>query len=662
MSKNLNNKIKKGKTNEVKGVPINFQSVKNYTPLVQSTLRLFNAVPIESKTKKNPSKKILSKTLNHGFIISPEVVSNYSEDEILDIIEEVSNEIGLTPEQMNSSFHKSWKKVREAPIFQLVVEQIFHYITTYGYERLGIYDKNSVFIPNEELKISKLKDGIKLTVINGYTKSQLKEKIINLLGSGIALKSIDEIIEVATFCEFKLKDFTNIKNKEIRIRLYDKMQILPELPLEFLRFIIYKKTDDSLLIINKDTISKIKDSNTDVKFLFRQYDETFAFGYKRLAEIFLRFKPLFLALRQEDRMAPIINKISHLSNKYHKPLERSVLNDVTGLLKNKQMGIEKYTKLKKELENCNIFRKIRLLSALNYRINGSPSMLYKIRNGKGYAKRSEFLNIGEAKSVFDIVMESILLDLQHLKGKKFFIPRNIKYALPATAKQFTGNIPSGSYIIIPKDMIFGVYWVNVGSHRIDLDLSTISLKHGKVGWDSLYRSDDENILFSGDITDAPNGASELFYVARNYDDVILLCLNYYNYNQDIPVPYKILIAEEKPRKSFHSYMVNPNKIQCVTKAEIKHKQRILGIVKITNNECRFYFSETALGKSITSRENDYSLTSREYLQHYTTNMITLNDVLEMAGAEITSKKQNNSIDLSPETLQKDTIIGLLIGK
>lgn len=660
MSKNLNNKIKKRKMNEVKGVPINFQSVKNYTPLVQSTLKLFNAVPIETKSKKDVTKEILKLTVNHGFIISPEVISNYSKDELLDIIDLAKKEIGLTPNQMNSSFHKSWKKVRDAPIFQLVIEQLFHYITTYGYERLGIYDKNSVFIPNEELKVPNLKDGINLAVINGYTKKQFKQKLANLLQSGIALKTIDEVIEIATFCDFNLKDLSEVKNKEVRIRLYDKMDVLPERPLEFLRFILYKKTENTMLIINKDTISEIKDSNEDVKYLFRQYDKEF--GYKKLAEIFLRFKPLFLALRNDQRMTEIINKISHLSKKYHKPLGSSILNDVTGLLKNRQMKTTDYEKLTKELEVSNIFRKIRLLSALNYRINGSPSRLYKVRNGKAYAKSSEFENIGEAKGVSEMVLESILLDLQHLKGKTFYIPPRVKYALPATAKQFTGNIPSGSYVIIPKDMIFGIYWENVGSHRIDLDLSTLSLKHGKVGWDARYRSDDRNILFSGDITDAPKGASELFYVSRNYDDVMLLCLNYFNYDENIPVPYKILVAEEKPRKSFEAYMVNPNKVQCIAKTEIKQRQKILGIAKITNNECRFYFSETGLGSSITSRDNEYSNITRDYLESYTTSMVTLNDVLEMAGANITINKEKNAIDLSPEKLEKDTIIGLLIGK
>lgn len=653
INKNLN-KPRKNTKNEVKGVPINFQSDETYSPLFLSTIRLFNAVPIKTDKKKRVTKQILEKTINNGFILAPQVLANYNEDQLKDIIELASHEVGLSPQQMNASFHKSWKKVKEAPIFQLVVEQVFHYITTYGYERLGIYNKNSVFFPSEDLKIPKLKDGIKLAVIKGYTKKELKQKLLKLLESGVALNTIEELVDVATFVELQTKDITKIKNKEVRVRMYEKMNILPELPIEFLRFIMYKTTGSTLIIKNKETIDLIKESTTDVTSLFKQYDKHF--GYKRLAEIFLRFKPLFLALRVNE-LTSIINKISHLSKKYHKPLAPSLLNDVTGLLKNNQKINEK--QLKTELESANIFRKIRLLSALHYRLNGTSSMLYKIRNGKGYAKESEFDNDFEARNIYDIIYNSILKSLKHLKGKKIHIPENIKYALPATAKQFTGNIPSGSYVTVKHDMIFGVYWEDVKGNRIDLDLSTISLWHGKVGWDARYRSDDRAILFSGDVTAAPKGASELFWVSKAKDDQLLLCVNYFNYRKNIPVPFKIIVAKERPTNFEHNYMVNPNNVQCIAKTEINIKQKVLGLAKIENGECRFYFSETGLGKSITSSSSKFSDTARDYLANYTTNMITLNDVLEKVGAKILIKPQKSAIDLSPELVEKDTIINLL---
>ena len=640
--------------NEVKGVP-NFSLVELTPHLFTSTLRLFNAVPIKTKKTKVVPKEIIALTLNHGFILSPEVYANFSVPELESIIELASNEIGLTPEQMNSSFHKSWKKVRDAPIFQLVLEQLCHYITTYGYERLGIYDKNSVYIPNEALEIPGLKSDLRLAVINGYTKKQLKDKLLTILDSGIALKSLTEVVNVSEFCELKQPEIEGIKNKEVRIRLYDKLNIAPTNPTEFLRLLIFKTTGDSLLIVNKKTIDAIKESDELVKHLFAQYDN--AVGYRRLAEIFLRFKPLFLAFRDHENMSPIINKISHLSHIYHKPMPQDMLNNITGLLKNH--AVINTTHLKRELKDANIFRKIRLAYALNFRTTDSTGILYKVRNGKSFVKELDFDNIDGARRIYDIVMKSITTDLKHLKGQKFYIPENVKYALPATEKQFTGQFPSGSSIRVPKNMVFGVHWDNVKGNRIDLDLSIISLQHGKIGWDASYRSSDSNILFSGDVTDASRGASELFYVARNTEDTLLLNINYFNYNESVPVPFKILVAEERPRNFGNNYTVDPNNVRCVSKTVIAEKQKVLGLIKVREDDCEFYFSETALGNSITSRDDDRNELASNYLENYTTNMPTLNDVLVKAGAKLVDELDEDVTDLSPEVIEKDTFISLL---
>ncbi len=639
--------------NEVKGVPINSMLMEITPHLFISTLKLFNAVPVKNQKRKKPTKEVTELTVNHGFILSPQLFANYSEEELYSIIKMASEEIALSPKQMNSSFHKSWKKVRDAPMFQLLVEQAFHYMTTYGYEELGVYDENSVYIPNERFDIPTLNGDVKLSIIKGYTKKQLKEKLLKLLNSGIALNSLEEIVEVAKFCKLTDDDVLSIKNKEVRIRLYGIMNIIPEDPTEFLRLMVFNVTGSSLIIINKKTIEMIKESETEVGNSFTDYDERF--GYKRLAEIFLRFKPLFLAFKNNTGVE-IINRISHLSHKYHKPMKSSMLNDITKLLK---WGKKINTKqLKSELEHANIFRKIRLASALNYRTTGSSSILYKVRNGKGYAKELHFHNIEGARKTYDIILKSIIGDLKHLKGKKIHIPENIRYALPATVKQFTGNIPSGSYVIIPKDMLFGVYWDNVNGHRIDLDLSVISIENGKIGWDSQYRTN--NVLFSGDVTDASGGASELFYVSKHYEDTLLLYVNYFNYNESVPVPFKIMVGEEHPNSFGRNYMIDPNHIACVAKTEINIKQKILGLAKITNGECRFYFSETGLGNSITSGDDKHNDLTRDYLSNYVTNMITLNDVLDMAGAKIVNEKGKDIIDLSPESIEKDSFIRLLV--
>lgn len=652
---------------------------------MKATIRLFRALPIKIKRKKNSSKELLEKTIKRGFIFSPEVVANYSDfDKLINLIEK---EVGLTPEQLNASFHKSWQKIKEADIEQLVVEQIAHYLTTYGKEHpkeyliekeeqwgvdnlaekvieLGdfesdkIQDENYVYIPKEKLEIPKLDiKGIKLIVIKGYTKKELKEKLLQLLQSGIALAedTIIDIIEVCDFVKLSEKDIESIRNREVKVRLYEELNLIPEDPTEFMRYLLYKATGSSLLIKNQGTIEQIKENTSGITSLFVKYKKQV--GLNRLAEIFYRFKPLFLAFRETERLRPVINRIRKLARKYHKPMPEDYLNLITSKIKN-GVKINK-TNLQFALQEVNIFRKIRLAYALRYRTKDNDSILYKIRNGKGYATDFHFTQKLMAKKILDIVLDSITKDIsKNVKGKKIYIPEYINYTLPATEKQFTGNFPSGTYVTIPKDMIFGVHWDNVGSHRIDLDLSLIG-SDAKYGWDANYRDEARSILFSGDMTDAQRGATELFYVKRQAKNSCILFVNYYNYDENVEVPFKILVAKELATNFRKNYMVNPNNVISIAKSKINQKQKMLGLLTTTANECRFYFTESYIGSSITSGNSEFAENSRKYLFNFYEKAITLNDVLEKAGAKIVKDKKKCDIDLSPEELEKDTILNLI---
>ncbi|HEY7415368.1 MAG TPA: hypothetical protein VH593_09260, partial [Ktedonobacteraceae bacterium] len=151
---------------------------------MESAIRLFKGLPIESKQSKI-DEDLLKQTISRGFIFAPEVVYNYPDTS--QIMELVDKAYGRSPEQFNQTFHKSWARVRDASIEQLVIEQLLHYFTTYGFEKFGIYDKDSVYIPREELNAPVLQDGIRLVVIKGYTRRELKEKLLGLLISGVAL-------------------------------------------------------------------------------------------------------------------------------------------------------------------------------------------------------------------------------------------------------------------------------------------------------------------------------------------------------------------------------------------------------------------------------------------------------------------------------------------
>lgn len=621
---------------------------------MKSTIRLFKALPI-TKKKKKQNKVILKKTISKGFIFSPEVIYNYSEKELIRLISVIEKEIGLTAEQMNSSFHKLWKKIKEAGIEQLIIEQLIHYFTTYGFEELGIYDKDLVYIPNEKLELPNSED-IMLTVIRGYTKIELKEKTLSLLQTGIALSedTINDIVDIALFVGIDDSDINTIKNKETKIILYDYLNLFPANPTEFLRYIVYKSTNKTLLIKDIATIEEIKNKrNIDVLGLFNRYRSKY--GLERLAEIFHRFKPIFLAFKTNSGLCTVINKIRKLAKKHHAPLPEDYLNEITVKIKNKE-AID-VDKLKMELTKVNIFRKIRLAYALKFRTKDADSILYRIRNGKGYATDFQFNNKNKARQILSVVLDSIADDIK-VKNKKIYIPEYVVYTLPATEKQFIGNYPSGTYISIPRDMIVGIYWENVKNNRIDLDLSMIS-EDGKIGWDGEYRTEDLSILFSGDMTDAQKGASELFYVKKQKIDAYILFVNYYNHNDSIEVPFKIMVVKEKAKNFKRNYMVNPDNVLSIAKTKITQKQKILGLLTVTTKECRFYFAEVNLGRSITASNNAFVENSRKYLFDFYRNTINLNDMLMKAGNQIVKNKKKCDIDLSPENLEKNTIIDLL---
>ncbi len=622
----------------------------------KATLRLFKSLPVGSKRKKSPTEDLLNKTLPKGFAFSPEIVANYSDYDSL--IKLVEDEYGLTAEQLNASFHKSWDKVKNASIEQLVLEQIMHYFTTYGFESLGIYNESSVFIPKEDLEIPELKEGFKFVIIKGYTNEELKQKVIDLLSTGIALKedTMKDIMTIINYVGFSAAEIEKISNREIKIQLYDRLGIVPENPTEFLRYLIFKNTGETLLIKNKNLINKIGEGPDSNMELLREYSKKH--GLERLSEIFYRFKPLFLSFRKYECYKKDINKIRKLAKKNHKPMNLDYLNEITGLIKNSNK-IDNKT-LKEELSKVNTFRKIRLAYALKFRTTESKSIMYRVRNGKSYSTEFEFNNKEEAKRVLKIVLDSISEGVEkNVKGKKVYMPENINYTLPATEKQFIGNLPNGSYVECPENMLVGINWFNT-DRRIDLDLKMSSIT-GQIGWDEDYRTEGREVMFSGDITDATgeNGATELFKFSKQPKNPYIMTVNYYNYEDKSPVDFKILVADEKPSRFKSNYMVDPNNLIVTCKSKIDVKQMVLGLVIPTTNGSRFYFTETGLGNSITAKDTEYLEQAREFLVNQYNHSIELKDILKKAGAVFIDKKEDAEVNLDYEDLEKDTILDLL---
>jgi hypothetical protein len=628
---------------------------------------------------------LVEDTVRRGFVLAPDVVAEGGDLERL--VDQIDGLYGVEGTKLNQAFHKSWDKVKDAPIAELVMEQTVHYITTYGFEAAGVFDGSSVYVPGEVLQAPELKDGLRVVVIRGLTKNELRAELQALLGSGIALSedTLADVLDVATFVGFTEDDVAVVRNREATAALYTYLGLIPASPVEFLRFAIYKATSQTLLIKSNELVEQIKGSRSlDVVRAFELYDKQY--GVARLGEIFYRFKPLFLAFRTSPQMRQIVNEIRRAARTHHKPLPADPLNDVTAsLARGESPDLS-------TLDDANTFRKIRLAYALKYRAGEQDAILYRIRNGRTWATEFSFTERAAAKDAYDRVVASVVNDVaRSVSGRTVHIPKGIHYGLPATEKQFTAAFPSGTYVKALEHMVCGIHWMNVEDHRIDLDLSMLSTGD-KFGWDSSYRSSDRELLFSGDMTDAPQplGASEFYYLGGGLIGAYLLMCNFFNYRSTVKVPAQIIVASQKSSVSHKSeasqtsagrsgfwrrtrrppvagvqmadgpsFVADPNRILAASHLTVDVKQKVLGIAVATREHRRFYFAEFNQGSINTSRPGGHAELARKYLLSYYLDAIDLNSVLIEAGATMVDDPANADLDLRPEAVDKGTFIRLL---
>ncbi len=619
----------------------------------KATLRLFNALQVETAAEDKVSpvlqhSPVLSQTVPNGYILDPRIDGT---DSLLKTIESV---IGISGEKANNSFHKSWKIIQNSPDEILVTQQILHYFTTYGFEQKNMYHEETVYLPHEILELPSIKEDIPLTVIQALSSGEILEQIITL-ASGIALAqtTLNDIMTIIRANSYDSSLIDQISNRELKGLLYDYYDIVPQKPVEYLRYVIAKITDESLLIKNSYLIEKIKSSNG--KFL----DLLLKDAPEDLASIFYRYKPLFLAMKSISRNKNFFNRLRKKAVKEHKPLPEDYLNSITRQIKENRLDLDLFTR---KISEAAIFRKIRLAYALKFRADAGDSIVYRIRNSTAWATDFQWSpdHLEVLEQALQIVIDSITADISiNVEGKQFYIPSNIHYTLPATEKQFTGFLPTGTYISVPEDMIVGIHWENT-ERRIDLDLSVIG-KTGKIGWDSDYKSNDQTVLFSGDMTDAPAplGATELFYIRNGAPESCILFVNYFNYSKEDPVPAKIIAAHERPKNFKANYMVDINKIVASAAVEVSRKQSILGFITNIDNENRLYFANISLGNSISSN-NEYTTQVRTYFEKSLLNSIELNQILLKAGAEILDKPAKDVISLAPEALTKNSFLNILL--
>lgn len=581
------------------------------------TLKLFNAV-----IAKVPTESTF--VSSQGYVIEPNAL--WAKKEIIKFYKKEK----LDGYGLNKTFHKSWLKIKSSTKESLLMDQIKHYISTYGSNF-----QNEVYIPEEVLNVPELK--VVLKVVKGYSKEELTLKCLELLQSGMALKeeTINDILSVLVDeLKYNFTGKENIKNKEAIVKVADMYGVLPSDTMEFFRYIIYRATGESLLIKSNEAIEAIKTSNFNPAVQFEQ------FGLEKLAEIFNRFKPLFLAFK--PKCSKTINKISKLSKTHHKPLVVNPLNHVTSMI-----ITEEDTHW---LDNATPFALFKAISACYNRMKGQDTFVYRIRSGKSFVKKNGFKNVVWANYYF---LESYLKTRFDLSGKTFFLPHDVQYALPISEKMYVGNIPTGTKFYGEK-LAVGVYWENAwGAH--DLDLSGLNIG-GKIGWNSVYNQENGNLMYSGDITNAPNGAVEYMYANKGLKVPTLIKNNVYS--GSTTCDYKIIIG--KGDSINYAYMMNPNQLFAEVKCQSVQRQTILGMLLPEGKQQCFVLLNFGAGQARVSGNSEVSNLATQALYQQWTNPLLLHEIIELLGGEITSYKGKADYNLSLGKLEKDTLIKVFI--
>ncbi|MBR0103548.1 MAG: hypothetical protein IJQ01_08640, partial [Selenomonadaceae bacterium] len=579
---------------------------------VQGVLTLFKAAP----TLEIESNYTLDnvRNLKNGFFITEAAFKAcpcIAAEELFDFLKE---KFGYNIFELNQGFYKSFRTVADSTPQKILVNKLLHYMSTYGMEELGLFDRELVYIPNDALELPADATPLKVTVINAITTDDIKTRVLKLIQSGAALseETLDALADVVKFLSIEI-DVDDVPNKEFAVRLCDLLNVLPADPVKFLRYMIYKATGSTLLIKDRRTIDGIKNGRFDDQ-LFARYIERNGLG--KLASVFHRFKPLWLAFKpHSDYMRATINKMRKLADRYHKPTPPKFLEQLTAA------ETIDFDRLKQELANVTAYRKVSLANAILYRQATPESIVYNIRNGSAFADDYHGGLKFDAAKVLDVLIDSIAKDIApNVSGKKIYIPERFTYAAPVSEKKFIGNIPSGSsYTFEKNSVVVGVHWFNLLDSgreiRVDLDLH-LNSPNRDIGWHNDF--DEENfidtkelkVIFSGDMTDAPidhGGATEAFFVGESVtDELMMINLNNYTYSQqNNSVPFKLILGDVTQDSINRQYLINSHEVAFCVPNEILAGQMFIGFLASDESGAKkFYFSTGNTGTKIVARSDE----------------------------------------------------------
>lgn len=591
------------------------------------------------------------KAMKIGYFIHPAVATK-----------SVSDFIDSQNIDYNSTFYKTFEDVTSKTRFELLIDQIIHYATTYGSNFTA-----EPYIPND--KEAAIPNIEKFKIIMPASVEEVFSRCKDILCSGIAL-SKDTVEATSNFLIENASDklplnIDSIKNKEALCIIAEKMGVYPTNPVELLRLIMYITTGNALLIKNKESFLSIH--NSFAPFDFNKLNDQQLIA---LSSIFYRFKPLFIAFKKNyankaiaGSNAVIINRLRRMAVKNHRPMQKDFWSNV--FLSTPADDI-----LIKEIEKLNNFKKVALMQGAALRLRTISAQNYIIRNGKSFVRQnytpktdvefcSKLYNLLEKSLVDSIARNNKIsaVDLEtgksYERAKTIRIKSEINIALPASEKNFIGNYPFGTSYQLSEHNYIGIYWENEWGAR-DFDISFTDTNLNVISWNRGYYNDDNSIVYSGDMTTAKPAATEIIYAAGKCPDGIVR-VNLFSGN--ITSKFRLFFGQENIRQLTYNYMVDPNSIKLKTDVALNgSRENLCGLV----HDGVLSLMPMKLGTgNVASRNKYYAPSQIRCYKEQAECFVDLRNIFYKAGYMIVDENYTGAVDIDMDDIKKDTIISLM---
>lgn len=634
----------------------------------------------ETKGKQVDYAKVADRAVRAGYIVEPEAAT-------VDVMKFLDEQT-INP---NATFYKQWEDILSRTRLELAIDQIRHYASTYGSiepekavgavlvagkESLNVeYNcEGNGWIPNDNPIVMPFKQ---FKVIKAVTEDEVKEKILDLFRSGAALKS-DTINVCVDFLKtngfLKSLNTDEIKNKEAQATIACMTKCYPTDEFGLLRCIVYTFTGKTTLIKDRASIHTIEGKNGFTpkdKFDFAILSDK---QLTNLSRIFYRYKPLFLAMKGYYDNAKYINKLRRLATKNHTPLKKGFWEDCFNT--SKKDTIQLLNEAKANVGSLNNFRKVQLMQSIMERLNGRnmDGKMYIIRNGKmfireGYQPKTNMVYLMD---LYNVIKTSLVESLK-AKATTIMLPKGLHLTCPTSEKNFIGNYPVGSSVdFSDSDNVIGIYWRNEWGTR-DFDLHVITEDGKQYGWNEAFRSRDQDIIYSGDMTNANPEAAELFYFKAGMPDGYI---NVNKYNGEDKSKLRLFVAKENmvdklakaycqndprscPRYSsrkLKEYMVDPNNIVAEAMMDMNDtSQKTLAYI----HDNRLYLLALQSGNGrVSTRTNQDIIQQANKVKM--DSFIDLLPILEEAGFKVVYEGHTEAVQEAKEEVTKVDVTGLSV--